>query len=96
MLFALVANDKPGGLAERLRHRPAHLAHLEGLGETVVYGGPLLDAEGNPNGSLVVIEATDQAAAERIFGTDPYMINGVFADHAIRPFRQVFDNTARG
>ena len=61
-LFALTCTDKSGALPVRLEHRPAHLDYLAKGG--VVFAGPLLGEDGNPAGSLVVIEAVDKAAAE--------------------------------
>jgi uncharacterized protein YciI len=93
MLFALVAHDRAGALADRLAKRPAHLAHLEALGDRLKLAGPFLDADGNMNGSIVVIDAADQAEAEALFGRDPFM-DGVFADIEIRPFRLTINKTA--
>ncbi|TIM60587.1 MAG: hypothetical protein E5Y60_30735, partial [Mesorhizobium sp.] len=61
MLFALICKDKPGSLQVRLDTRPEHVAFLEGLnGENkLAFAGPFLDADGKPNGSLVVVEAPD-------------------------------------
>ena len=64
MLYALVGYDKPNGLSHRMDVRPDHLAHLESLGQKCVLAGPFLDAEGNMNGSFVVVEADSQADAE--------------------------------
>ena len=60
MLFALIAYDKPNGLPDRLRIRPSHLEHLERLGDRLKLAGPFLDPAGEPNGSIVIIEAENQ------------------------------------
>lgn len=63
MLFAFVCKDKPGSLRIRLDTRPVHVAFLEGLNaeKKLAFAGPFLDADGKPNGSLVVVEAPDLA-----------------------------------
>ena len=50
MLYALIGYDKPNGLAQRMEHRPDHLAHLDSLGDKLVLAGPFLDAKGDMNG----------------------------------------------
>ena len=60
MLFAFVCKDKPGSLQLRMDTRPEHVAFLTKLNEagTLKFAGPFLDADGKPNGSLVVVEAS--------------------------------------
>ena len=54
MLFALIADDKPEGLAARMAVRPEHLKHLEALGDKLKLAGPFLDQQGNMVGSIVL------------------------------------------
>ena len=93
MLFALICNDKPGHLQLRLDTRNDHVAFLNGLNEKSVlkFAGPFLDADGKPNGSLVVIEAADLGAAHAIAEADPYASAGLFASVEIRPWNWVFN-----
>lgn len=90
MLFAITCLDKPGSLDKRLATRPAHLAWLESHQANLVLVGPVLDGQGNPCGSLLVVEAPDQAAAEAFAAADPYAAAGLFGRVEIRPFRMVF------
>jgi hypothetical protein len=92
MLFALICTDKAGSLALRLKARPDHLAYLEGLGPAVKAAGPLTDDAGNPNGSLIVIEASDRAGMEAIARSDPYAKAGLFASTDIRPWKWLIGN----
>ncbi len=75
--FALLCNDKPDHLQVRLDTRPAHLDYLKGLGDVLKFAGPFLGEDGKPNGSLVVVEAADKAAAEKIAANDPYALAGL-------------------
>jgi len=95
MLFTLVCTDRPGGLDLRMATRPAHLAYLEGEVARIMSGGAVLDAEGKPCGSLLVIEAKDRAEAEAFAAGDPYARAGLFESTTIRPFRQVFKDGAK-
>ena len=87
MLFALICNDKPHSLAIRKANRPEHLAYLESLGDTLVFAGPFTEADGGTmNGSLIVIEASSLAVAEKIAAQDPFAKAGLFATVEIRPW----------
>lgn len=94
MLFALICNDKPGSLQLRMDTRPDHVAHLDDLNDRGLlrFAGPFLDEDGNPNGSLVVIEAGDRQQAQTVADSDPYALAGLFADITIRPFNWTFNN----
>ncbi len=97
MLFAIVCDDHPGSLAQRLQARPAHLERLQqlrGQGRLVLAGPfPAVEAD-NPGeagftGSLIVAEFASLAEAEAWAAADPYHAAGVYARVRIRPFRQV-------
>jgi uncharacterized protein YciI len=70
--------------------RPAHLAWLENEADKIVSGGALLDPDGKPAGSLIVIDVADRAAAEAWAQADPYTKAGLFEGTVVRPFRQVY------
>lgn len=89
MLFAIICTDRPGSLDLRLATRPAHLAYLTAYGDRVVHGGPMLDMDGRPCGSLLVIDVADRAAAEGFAAADPYAVAGLFESAVIRSFRTV-------
>ncbi len=92
MLFAIIATDKDAALDIRLANRPDHLAFLAGLGEKLVFAGPFLDEHDQPNGSLVVIEAANLAAAKKIAAMDPYEHAGLFASVSVRKWKWVLNN----
>jgi uncharacterized protein YciI len=87
-LFALVCIDKPGAREIRAANRPAHLEHLDGSG-VVTLAGPFLDGEGNPTGSLIVLDVPDMAAAEAWAAADPYAKAGLFESVTIRAWKKV-------
>lgn len=94
MLFAFVCKDKPGHLNVRMEARPAHVEHLNKLNAegTLKMAGPFLDADGKPNGSLVVVSAETIEAAKAIADADPYTKAGLFESVEIKPFNWVFNN----
>ncbi|MDE2444926.1 MAG: YciI family protein [Alphaproteobacteria bacterium] len=92
MLFALLCTDKPNSLDTRLAVRPDHVAYLASLGNAMKAAGPFLDDTDKPNGSLVIIEATDLANAKAIAANDPYAKAGLFSSVEIKPWRWVLKN----
>lgn len=90
MLFAIICTDRPASLDVRLATRAAHIAYLTTYADRVVQGGPLLDAEGRPCGSLLLVDVADRAAAEGFAAGDPYGRAGLFESTIIRAFRTVF------
>ena len=88
MLYALMAYDKDGALDVRMENRPAHLEYLDSTG-VVKQAGPFLDADGNPCGSLIVLDVADMAAAQDWADNDPYAKAGLFRDVQIKAWKQV-------
>ncbi|MEX0309731.1 MAG: YciI family protein [Tateyamaria sp.] len=88
MQFALMAFDKEGALDVRMQNRPAHLAYLDSTG-VVKQAGPFLDADGNPCGSLIVLDVETMDAAQSWADNDPYAKAGLFRDVQIQAWKQV-------
>jgi uncharacterized protein YciI len=86
-LFVLTCHDKPGALALRMATREAHLAYLQPQSDVLKLAGPLLDAGGDPAGSLLIIDVADRAAAEAFSAGDPYTQAGLWDRVEIHPFR---------
>jgi uncharacterized protein len=87
-LFVLIGHDKPGAAELRAATREAHLAYVRGA--TAVQpkvGGPFLDEAGGSIGSLLVVEAPDQAAAAAFQAGDPYAQAGLFASTELRAWK---------
>lgn len=93
MLFAFVCKDKPNHLNVRMDTRPVHVEHLNKLNAEGILkmAGPFLDAEGKPNGSLVIVEAETQADAQALADSDPYAKAGLFESVEVKPFNWVFN-----
>jgi len=97
MLYAIISQDRPGSLNDRLNARPAHLARLEALrndGQLVLAGPhPAIDSpdpgEAGFTGSLVVAEFPSLEAAQVWADTDPYLAAGVYKNVAVKPFNKV-------
>jgi len=84
--FILLCHDKKTSLELRKATRTAHLDYVATAENPVLLAGPMLDEEGNPEGSLLIISAEDKEAAKRFADNDPYALAGLFARVEIRPY----------
>jgi uncharacterized protein YciI len=87
MLFVVNAFDRPDALALRLETRPAHVDYLNDRIEQIRAAGATLNADDEPVGSVLIIEAADRAAAEAFAANDPFNQAGVFERVEIRAWR---------
>ncbi len=85
-LFAILCKDKPGALDTRLATRPTHLDYLN-QSTGLKLAGALLGDDGNPIGSLLIVEAEDLAAAQAQADNDPFTTAGVFESVEVRAWR---------
>jgi len=96
MLYALIGEDAPGSLEQRLAARPTHLERLKALvaeGRLVLAGPfPAIDSpDPGPagfSGSLIVAEFPSLAEAETWLAQDVYVREGVYARTEVRPFKR--------
>jgi uncharacterized protein YciI len=90
MHFVAVCLDKPDGQSLRLANRAAHLDYLRANSKSIPVCGPMLSDDGqNMIGSLLIVQAGDKAAAEKILAEDPYRKAGLFSSVDIHPWRWV-------
>lgn len=98
MFYAIIGEDRPDSLADRLAVRPVHLARVQALrdeGRLLLAGPfPAIDSpDPGPagfSGSLIVAEFPSLADARAWAEADPYATSGVYASVAVRPFKKVF------
>ncbi|MGB7406274.1 MAG: YciI family protein [Pacificimonas sp.] len=88
--YAITCFDKPDSFDVRAETRPRHLAYAADLGERLILGGPFLDNEERPIGSLLICEFNDLSEAEAFAAGDPYKQAGLFESVTVMPWRQVF------
>ncbi len=97
MLYAIIGEDRPGSLDQRLASRPAHLERLQALqaeGRLILAApGPPLDSpDPGPagfSGSIIVAEFASLGAAQAWADADPYVAAGVYEKVTIKPFKKV-------
>jgi uncharacterized protein len=97
MLYAIIAQDKPDTLEQRLAARPDHLARLIALkdaGRLIMAGPhPAIDSdEPGPagfTGSLVIAEFGSLEEAQAWADADPYIEAGVYGQVTVKPYKKV-------
>ena len=96
MWYAIISEDAPNTLSQRLEHRPAHVDRLQELhqqGRLLLAGPhPAIDSE-DPGpagftGSLVVAEFASLSDAQAFADADPFVAAGVYARVSVKPFRK--------
>lgn len=98
MLYAIVAEDTPGTLAQRLAVREQHLERLRALQDDarLVLAGPcpaIDNSDPGPagfTGSIIIAEFDTLGDAQTWAEADPYRAAGVYANVVVKPFKQVF------
>ena len=88
MLIAIICLDKPGALEIRKANRDAHLAHIKVAEGAIVQAGPVLDAEGEMCGSLLIYRG-DLAGAKAWAAADHYTDEGLVQSVRTRPWTEV-------
>ena len=97
MIWSIVCLDGPDAARLRAAHRAEHAAYLRDADVGVMTCGPLTDDDGEPVGSLFVIEAEDRAAAERFSAADPFAVTGMWSEvtiHGFEPSRNRYGRRA--
>lgn len=88
MFVALIAYDKPGAQNVRQENRPMHLEYLKST-DLVAQAGPLLNADGDMVGSLIILDVDDMAQAQDWADNDPYAKAGLFQSVTLTHWNRV-------
>jgi uncharacterized protein YciI len=91
MQFLLTAYDGTDGEASgrRLSARPEHLDRIRDLKKSgeFLFGGAILDGNGNMIGSMIVFEFPDRETMDERLKDEPYIYASVWKKIEIVPFR---------
>ncbi|MEK9576926.1 MAG: YciI family protein [Halieaceae bacterium] len=88
MLYHILCHDKPGSLQTRLDNREAHLAVVNALGDRLFAAGPLLNANEEMIGSVLIIDFDSDTAAQTFCEQDPYAQAGLFEQVTVTRWRK--------
>lgn len=91
MQFLLLAYDgtDTDAAARRAEARPEHLEKISILKKNgaFLFGGAILDENGNMRGSMVLYDVPDREALDELLKDEPYINSGVWKRIEILPFR---------
>ena len=96
-LWLFTARDKPGRLETRKATRPTHRDYItrKDLPAEMVFGAPLLDDNGDMNGTWLLLLADHKADVEAFCAGDPYRAADLFETTEIRQLAPGFDWTPK-
>ncbi len=92
MQFIIKAYDGPDMLEKRMAVRPRHLEGMAKLGKHIVVAGGLTDEEGRLKGSALVVDFEDEAGVKAYLASEPYVVEGVWAQITCEPINVVLVN----
>lgn len=72
MIYSIHALYKPDALERRIQLLPEHRDYIKQIAERVAFAGPLLDAQGEPLGSLIVAQFEDEAGVHAWLANEPF------------------------
>jgi uncharacterized protein YciI len=79
---------------KRVALRPEHLQYIEANKDRIFCGGPTVDLQGQLEMMLIILDASDLAAAETFIEAEPYNQAGLFAKVTVREWRQILPSQA--
>jgi uncharacterized protein YciI len=77
-LFCFYCRDGENNETLREAHKKAQREFMAKHTDNYAVAGPLTNAKGEFVGSLLIIEAEDEAAARATVNDDPYLVGGVW------------------
>lgn len=88
-LYVVYRVDRTDGKAAEIRQstRPLHREYMDKFANRVRLGGPILDAQGNGCGGMMLIEADSEEDVRTMVRDDPFELAGLSARIDIYPFR---------
>ena len=89
MQFIVTAYDGENMLEKRMAVRPRHLEGMAKLGKHIVCAGGILDDDGKPKGSVLVLDFEDRATLEDYLENEPYVIEQVWEKVEVEPLNVV-------
>lgn len=87
-VFAIHCIDKPYSTELRATTRPAHLTFLKESRDNIVAAGALIGEDGQPIGSMLLVDFPDRKAVLNFVAGDPYSKAGLFGSVAVTQWRQ--------
>ena len=78
MQFIITAHDGSNMLGKRMEVRPRHLEGMAILSNHIICAGGILDEDGKPKGSVLVMEFESRAQLDEYLANEPYVTEHVW------------------
>ena len=78
MQFIITAHDGANMLEKRMEVRPLHLEGMVKLSSHIICAGGILDEEGKPKGSVLVMEFESRKELDEYLAGEPYVVHHVW------------------
>ena len=87
MQFIIIAHDYKDGLQRRLAAREKHISLGDKLveEEKALYGAALLDANGDMNGSVYIVDYPSRKELDEYLKNEPYVVGKVWEKIEVIP-----------
>ena len=92
MQFIITAYDGKDMLERRMAVRPRHLENMAKMNGTVVCAGGILNDEGLPIGSVLVMDFKSKALLDDYLESEPYIQENVWENVKVEPMNVVILN----
>ena len=92
MQFVVNAHDGENMFEKRREVRPRHLENMASHREHVICAGGILNEEGKPVGSALVLDFSTREELDAYLAKEPYIIEKVWEDVRIEPLNVVIIN----
>ena len=89
MPYVITAYDGPDMLEKRMAVRPRHLENMGKVKGRVLCAGGILDGEGKPKGSVLVVDFAAREDLEDYLAAEPYIQEKVWAEVKVEPMNVV-------
>ncbi|MBQ6452822.1 MAG: hypothetical protein IJJ14_00520 [Coriobacteriales bacterium] len=89
MQFVVTAYDGKGMLEKRMSVRSRHLEGIARMMDHVTVAGGILDDEGKPKGSVLVLDFDNRAELDDYLAAEPYIVEGVWETVTVEPMNVV-------
>lgn len=89
MQFIITAHDGANMLEKRMEVRPRHLEGMAKLSSHIICAGGILNEDGKPKGSVLVMEFESRKELDEYLAAEPYVVHHVCEKIDVEPMNVV-------
>lgn len=92
MQYAIVAHDGENKLEKRMEVRQRHLENMTKVNGKVICAGGILDEQGKPRGSVLIMDFASKDLLDEYLAGEPYITEKVWEKVEVEVMNVVFLN----